>query len=78
VIAFKALLAFGDAPELRARATGASPGLVIASSAMTNADTRPPTVVIVLANPDVKLPAVSVKQPAVLMQFTTRTANRTA
>jgi len=63
---------------LSTRPAGDSPGLVTASSAMTNADTRPPTVVIVKAIPDVKLSLECDAHPAPLLrQFVTTMAAMT-
>src|SRR5712692_3451109 len=78
VITVSAELARADGVADRKRAAGTVPGLVIASSAMTRAETSPPTVDSTRAKPVVKLSTVRLEQPEVATHLATEIANATA
>jgi hypothetical protein len=78
VITVSAELALADGVAGRRRAAGALPGSVIASSAITRAETSPPTVLKTSAKPVVKLSALSLEQPGVARHLATEMANTTA
>jgi hypothetical protein len=78
VITVSAELALADGETGRRRAAGTLPGAVIASSAMTRAETSPPTVERTSAKPVVKLSAVRLEQPGVARHLATEIAKTTA